>query len=202
MKVLLLVSNGLVGIDIALKEILKTPDCQFYLKIGDWKTHKYDSLKKNGILFSIKKYFWLKNQTSIEDIIATRTNARLYCDKIGEFEPAKDTILISIGWHKKILKKTYSKFKQALNVHPSLLPKYKGQNPIKRAIEAGDKIGGATLHELSEKFDSGKIIRQSLVAYQEGYEPLTLKECYQNTMSAIGKMVSKYLIKQTRAKVA
>ena len=47
-----------------------------------------------------------------------------------------------------------------LNIHPSLLPKYKGLNTHQRAIEAGDKIHGCTVHFVSNELDSGKIIAQ------------------------------------------
>ena len=47
-----------------------------------------------------------------------------------------------------------------VNVHPSLLPKYKGLNTHRRAIEAGDSTAGATVHWVTEELDSGGIIRQ------------------------------------------
>ena len=47
-----------------------------------------------------------------------------------------------------------------VNVHPSLLPKYKGLNTHRRAIKAGDSIAGATVHWVREELDSGGIIRQ------------------------------------------
>ncbi len=51
-----------------------------------------------------------------------------------------------------------------VNIHPSLLPKYKGLNTHRRAIEAGDSIAGATVHWVTEELDSGGIIRQMEVA--------------------------------------
>ena len=47
-----------------------------------------------------------------------------------------------------------------VNVHPSLLPKYKGLNTHQRAIEAGDSTAGATVHWVTEELDSGDVIRQ------------------------------------------
>ena len=47
-----------------------------------------------------------------------------------------------------------------VNIHPSLLPKYKGLNTHRRAIEAGDSTAGATVHWVTEELDSGGIIRQ------------------------------------------
>ena len=47
-----------------------------------------------------------------------------------------------------------------LNIHPSLLPKYKGLNTHLRAIKNKDKFSGASVHKVTEKLDSGKIILQ------------------------------------------
>ena len=47
-----------------------------------------------------------------------------------------------------------------VNVHPSLLPKYKGLHTHRRALEAGDATAGATVHWVTEELDSGGIIRQ------------------------------------------
>ena len=50
-----------------------------------------------------------------------------------------------------------------LNIHPSLLPKYPGLNSHQRAIDAGDKEHGATVHFVTEKLDEGPIISQETV---------------------------------------
>ena len=65
----------------------------------------------------------------------------------------------------KILSKNFIKnFKgKILNIHPSLLPKYKGLNTHKRAIENKDKYSGCTVHFVNAKLDSGKIILQKRV---------------------------------------
>ena len=65
----------------------------------------------------------------------------------------------------KILSKNFiKKFKnKIINIHPSLLPKYKGLNTYKRAINNREKFSGCTVHFVSEKLDSGKIILQKKV---------------------------------------
>ena len=50
-----------------------------------------------------------------------------------------------------------------INVHPSLLPKYKGLNVVERAMEAGDEITGCTVHYVNEELDGGEIILQGEV---------------------------------------
>ena len=65
----------------------------------------------------------------------------------------------------KILSSNFiNKFeKPILNIHPSLLPKYKGLNTHRRAIKNKDKFSGATVHFVTPKLDSGKIILQKKV---------------------------------------
>ena len=50
-----------------------------------------------------------------------------------------------------------------INIHPSLLPKYKGLNTHERAIKNKDKFAGASIHKVTEKLDSGKVILQKKV---------------------------------------
>jgi phosphoribosylglycinamide formyltransferase-1 len=50
-----------------------------------------------------------------------------------------------------------------LNIHPSLLPKYKGLHTHARALEAGDTEAGCTVHEVTAKLDDGPIIEQARV---------------------------------------
>ena len=54
-----------------------------------------------------------------------------------------------------------------INIHPSLLPKYKGLHTHKRAIENGDKKHGASVHFVSPELDSGEVILQGIVDVEE-----------------------------------
>ena len=73
--------------------------------------------------------------------------------------------LICLAGFMKILSKNFIlKFKgRILNIHPSLLPKYKGLNTHERAIKNKDKYSGCTVHFVNSKLDSGKIIIQKKV---------------------------------------
>ena len=65
----------------------------------------------------------------------------------------------------KILSKDFiNKFNgKIINIHPSLLPKYKGLNTHIRAIENKDKFAGCTVHFVTSKLDAGKIIMQKKI---------------------------------------
>ena len=73
--------------------------------------------------------------------------------------------LICLAGFMKILSPDFiKKFKgKILNIHPSLLPKYKGLNTHARAIKNKDKYSGCTVHLVNAKLDSGKIILQKKV---------------------------------------
>ena len=73
--------------------------------------------------------------------------------------------LICLAGFMKILSKNFiKKFKgQIINIHPSLLPKYKGLNTHEKAIKNKDKFAGCTVHYVTNKLDSGKIIMQKRV---------------------------------------
>ena len=92
-------------------------------------------------------------------------------------ELKKDNIdLICLAGFMKILSKNFIKnFKgKILNIHPSLLPKYKGLNTHEKAIKNKDKYSGCTVHFVNSKLDSGKIINQKKVRINKYDTPKTL----------------------------
>ena len=76
----------------------------------------------------------------------------------------------------KILSKNFiKKFNgKIINIHPSLLPKYKGLNTHRRAILNKDKFTGCTVHYVSSKLDSGKIILQRKIKITSKDSPTSL----------------------------
>ncbi len=73
--------------------------------------------------------------------------------------------IICLAGFMKILSNNFiKKFKgKILNIHPSLLPKYKGLNTHKRALRNKEKYSGCTVHFVNSRLDSGKIILQKKV---------------------------------------
>jgi len=98
-----------------------------------------------------KKVFDFKNDVSEKKIVN-----ELNKNKID---------LICLAGFMKILSKSFIKnFRgKILNIHPSLLPKYKGLNTHEKAIKNKDKYSGCTVHFVNSKLDSGKIINQKKV---------------------------------------
>ena len=109
--------------------------------------------KNNKIKFKIinsKKMINFENKTLI---ILKKNNIKLIC----------------LAGFMKILSKNFiKKFKgKIINIHPSLLPKYKGLNTHKKAIENNDKFAGCSVHFVTAKIDSGKIIMQKKVKIEK-----------------------------------
>ena len=90
--------------------------------------------------------------------------------------------LLCLAGFMKILSKSFiRKFKgKIINIHPSLLPKYKGLNTFKRVLNAGEKVTGCTVHLVNEKLDDGKIIVKKRVAITPSDNPEKLKKKVQS----------------------
>ena len=87
----------------------------------------------------------------------------------------KINLLCLAGFMSILSKEFIKKYKfKIINIHPSLLPKYKGLNTHKRAIQAGDKYAGSTVHYVTAKLDSGKIILRTKVKIFKSDKPNTL----------------------------
>ena len=84
--------------------------------------------------------------------------------------------LICLAGFMKILSKDFiKKFNgKIINIHPSLLPKYKGLNTHTKAINNKDKFSGCTVHYVTAKLDSGKIILQKKVKIIAKDTPVSL----------------------------
>ena len=63
-----------------------------------------------------------------------------------------------------------------LNIHPSLLPKYPGLNTHQRALDAGDKIHGCSVHIVEEALDAGSVIAQGIVYIEPDDNEASLSE--------------------------
>ena len=107
--------------------------------------------------------------------------------------------LICLAGFMKILSRNFiKKFKgKILNIHPSLLPKYKGLNTHERVILNNEKFSGCTVHIVNARLDSGKIILQKQVKINKKDNPETLskkilKQEHLLYPKALKKMFSKF----------
>jgi folate-dependent phosphoribosylglycinamide formyltransferase PurN len=66
-----------------------------------------------------------------------------------------------------------------INVHPSLLPKYKGLNAVEQALDSGDDVTGCTVHYVTEELDGGPIIIQGKVPIMPDDDVVSLTKAIQ-----------------------
>ena len=133
---------------------------------------KYSKIKKSKIKINLvisnnkfSKGLEFAKKNKIKYHIIDYSKKRQAEQKILRYLIKNKIDLICLAGFMKILSSSFiRKFKKPiLNIHPSLLPKYKGLNTHRRAIKNKDKFSGATVHLVTPKLDSGKIILQKKV---------------------------------------
>jgi phosphoribosylglycinamide formyltransferase 1 len=124
--------------------------------------------KAKGLRFS--------NQFNIKKYILSFKDSKMAETKILDLLNKEDIKLICLAGFMKILSRSFiKKFSgKIINIHPSLLPKYKGLNTHIKAIQNKDKVTGCTVHFVTAKLDSGKIILQKEVKVLKKDTPTSL----------------------------
>ena len=111
-------------------------------------------------------------------------NAKEEDQMIKLFETWRVDLIVLAGYMRVI--KNPSKFPAPIiNVHPSLLPKYKGLNVVEAAMEAGEKVTGCTVHYVNEELDGGEIILQGEVPILPDDDIISLTKAIQRKEYAI-----------------
>ncbi len=84
-------------------------------------------------------------------------------DKMIELFKAWRVDLIILAGYMRVIKNPDAFPAPMINIHPSLLPKYKGLNAVEQAMDSGDSVTGCTVHYVTEELDGGTIIAQQEV---------------------------------------
>ncbi len=148
-----------------LKELIK------YTKKNNtnWKIKLVISNKKkaNGLVFAKKN--------KIINYAIEKKKPQFEKKALSYLKKNKINLLCLAGFMRILSKDFIQKCKfKIINIHPSLLPKYKGLNTHERAIKAGDKYAGSTVHYVTAKLDSGKKILQTRVKIFKTDKPNSL----------------------------
>ena len=126
--------------------------------------------KAKGLIFAKKysipfKFFSYRSKKNFE------TNA------LNEIQKKEIKFLCLAGFMKILSKNFINSFGyQIINIHPSLLPKFKGLNTHKRVLKSKEKYSGCTVHYVSSALDSGKIILQKKVLIRKNETENSLKK--------------------------
>ncbi len=121
-----------------------------------------------GLIISKKykinsKVFNYKNKSRAENLI------------LNNLKKNKIRLICLAGFMKILSKNFIKRFKgKIINIHPSLLPKYKGLNTHNRAINNKEKFSGCTVHFVNSNLDAGKIILQKKVKITKNDDPESL----------------------------
>jgi len=110
-------------------------------------------------------------------------NSRLKHDMLvmKKLDELSVELVVMAGWMRIVGEEIINRFKNRLiNIHPSLLPSFKGIDAIQQAIDNRVKITGCTVHYVQKEVDSGSIIIQAAVPIKEKDSKETLKERIQN----------------------
>ena len=103
---------------------------------------------------------------------------RNHNNKILQILKDKKISLICLAGYMKIISSNFIKSfgKKIINIHPSLLPKFKGLNTFSRVLKNSEKKTGCTVHYVDEKLDNGNIITQKSFYINSYDTELTLKQ--------------------------
>jgi phosphoribosylglycinamide formyltransferase-1 len=124
--------------------------------------------KAKGLRFS--------NQFNIKKYVSSFKNPKVSEAKILDLLKKENIRFICLAGFMKILSRSFiKKFNgKIVNIHPSLLPKYKGLDTHIKAIQNKDVVAGCTVHFVTAKLDSGKIILQKEVKISKKDIPASL----------------------------
>ncbi len=161
--------------EIFCKSIIKEFEEIYIIFPKNFDNFYINRLIKNKIIKK-KNVIIYKNDSTLKNII---------CKK-------KIDIAFSVGFPFKIKKKVFKLFKLgAFNIHPGLLPFFRGQHVINWAIISGAKKTGVAIHEIDESFDTGPIIIQKIIRINK-FE----------TAYSLNKKIGKVLVKMVHTHVS
>ena len=136
----------------SLIKFSKKKNSPINIKLIISNTNKAKGLKYSKVYKIQKKVVNFKNKNIAEKKLLSLLSKK------------KIRFICLAGFMKILSKKFIKKFSgKIVNIHPSLLPKYKGLNTHQKALKNNDKYSGCTVHYVTDKVDSGKIILQKKI---------------------------------------
>ena len=127
-----------------------------------------------------KKKCGAKRRADLLDIPSVRIASKDEDDIITIFNAYNVDLVVMAGWMRVVSKKFCQAFEgRLINLHPSLLPKYKGLNAVEQALKSGDTETGCSVHFVTEELDSGAIIKQQTVPILPGDTAESLQRAIQ-----------------------
>ena len=110
--------------------------------------------------------------------------------------------LIVLAGYMRVIKNPAAFPAPIINVHPSLLPKYKGLHAVEQALESGDKVTGCSVHYVNEELDGGEVILQSEVPILPEDDVKSLSKAIQRKEYAILPIVINEHLEKLQTSIA
>jgi methionyl-tRNA formyltransferase len=153
---------GKLGKDCLIELLRNNYEISFILTHSDMSENSVDKLANEKKI----QYFYndLRKDNNLEQINSIQEN----------------DILVSVNYRFILEEVFFNKFKYALNIHGSLLPKYRGRTPHVWAIINGESESGITCHLIDKGIDTGNIIKQRRVIIENNDTGYTLLKKYES----------------------
>jgi len=95
---------------------------------------------------------------------------------VNSFRQADVEAIVMAGWMRIVTPVLINAFKNRLiNIHPSLLPSFRGVNAVEQAFNAGVTLAGCSVHLVVPEVDAGRILAQAAVPVLSSDDPVSLK---------------------------
>ncbi|MDC3017527.1 phosphoribosylglycinamide formyltransferase [Paracoccaceae bacterium] len=157
-----------------------------------------NNTKAHGLVFAEKNSI----ETFAFDIEKIE-DSLIFEEKTLQVLKEKNIDIICLAGFMKILSEKFIKLfsKPILNIHPSLLPSFKGLNTHQRALKAGCLIHGATVHQITSKVDEGPILGQTLIDITKNSTAKQLEEKLLPQEHLLYKKVLREFLKESGKKI-
>ena len=151
-----------------------------------------------GLVFAKKNSI----ETFVPDIENDKDNS-VFEEKTLHVLKEKKIDVICLAGFMKILSENFIKSfsKPILNIHPSLLPSFRGLNTCQRALNAGCLIHGATVHQITKEVDQGPILGQVIIRIAENTSAKQLEEDLLPQEHLLYKRVLREFLKKNGRKI-
>ncbi len=112
---------------------------------------------------------------SVLDHRVIKDRRELDAELVRQFRADQVELVVMAGWMRIVTDVLVSGFSERLiNIHPSLLPSFRGMDAVGQALDAGVKLTGCTVHIVTEELDAGPILAQAAVPVLDGDDHATL----------------------------
>lgn len=136
-------------------------DNKFVFLVGNDFTDFFSKLKRINYTVLVARdpiFFNNKLKIKYKETLKNKVNFIKYSDLEKKLRNLNGKYLISLSWRRYISDTITKNYKYAINIHPAILPEYKGIHPLPSVLKNNEKFHGMTAHLISNKIDSGSII--------------------------------------------